>query len=46
VEGALVAGAIAHKERQALVVERAVLFEAATFESFGAIAQPLKYVFT
>ncbi len=40
-EGAFVAGAVAHQERQAFVVERAVFFEAAAFESFGAIAQPV-----
>ena len=40
-EGAFVAGAVAHEERQAFVVERAVFFEAAALESFGAIAQPV-----
>ena len=40
-EGAFVAGAVAHEQSQALVVERTVVSEAAAFERFGATAQPV-----
>jgi len=40
-EGAFVAGAVAHVEGQAFFVDGAVFAEAAALETFGAAAQPV-----